>query len=653
MVHIPPIGRVKPVLYIPFFEGTIRDKSGYGNHGSFVGGAKWLRHNNVNGIVGGSGGRITVPHSALLDITDNLSIFAKCNLTGTGAAMFYEKALTSGSCSHSFFRTGTGQLALFTTGPQSTSPLVTENVITTCITSVQADYPRFFVNGAFSSLGNNVVSLQADATEAHIAGSNWVGYVNYEPVDLVLVYNAILTDDENYRLHQWAMDITSSKSVSNRRYWFFDSRECVDNADVCVLSFANSIGRNIVDCAGFAGASVEGPANIANAASGRGMILASGGYASVVDRDNLSFGDGSNDSSFSVEAVVVMDSVVSFPIVSKGVYNTSGEYQLFTDASGKLCCRLMDESEASCYIGRMYNSAITSGVGKQTHIIWTYNGNKTSGGNKLYIDGLQVDDTNFESNPGNYVAMENLASDLWVGRNDATYGVGKIIFMRIVGGELTAQQVRSSALLWGTNVMYDTDLDNSAVLSSGYTTGIVPGTDVHILYGTNWVGEDNEGKYLYATVNAEYALLNAVSSGTWDYKFVRGSTSINFMAIGSIKAQVGVAGQNGYLVYVSTAGAFGLYRITGASNSLLMSSATGLVDSTSVYTVRFIRDVKGKMWLYVKGGVFTSWTLITAVSGSNPATDNTYTTSAWSIVWNGAAGIKNYSVRRYSGLLFP
>ena len=51
-------------------------------------------------------------------------------------------------------------------------------------------------------------------------------------------------------------------------------------------------------------------------------------YISIADANNLSFGDGSTDSAFTISAWVKMDDATGFAIASKGVYNTDGEWNL-------------------------------------------------------------------------------------------------------------------------------------------------------------------------------------------------------------------------------------------------------------------------------------------------------------------------------------
>ena len=78
-------------------------------------------------------------------------------------------------------------------------------------------------------------------------------------------------------------------------------------------------------------------------------------FVTIVDNNTLSFGDGVDDSPFRISAWIRMDDAANFPIISKGVYNTTGEWSLRTTAAGKITLYLYDETEADTFEGSYYN----------------------------------------------------------------------------------------------------------------------------------------------------------------------------------------------------------------------------------------------------------------------------------------------------------
>jgi len=129
---------------------------------------------------------------------------------------------------------------------------------------------------------------------------------------------------------------------------------------------------------------------------------------------------------FSISAWVYMDDASAFWIVSKGVYNTDGEFRFGLESDDKLGCILMDESVDDCFIGRKYNTALTSHQSSWAHTAFTYDGGTSATGIKIYFNGLRVDDTDKSTSAVSFVSVENLAHAVWIGRYDTGYSNGLI-----------------------------------------------------------------------------------------------------------------------------------------------------------------------------------------------------------------------------------
>jgi len=164
-------------------------------------------------------------------------------------------------------------------------------------------------------------------------------------------------------------------------------------------------------------------------------------YVEVSDSDSLSFGDGSTDSPFSVEAWIRMNDATGFAIMSKGVYNTNGEWW-FGDQNGidKLDIGLFDESGANTYLIARTQSTVTPYEGQWMHIVGTYDGTSNISGLQLYINGATVAMDTYTN--GTYVAMENLSANIKIGEyNDTHYADGDIDEARIYSKALSADEV--------------------------------------------------------------------------------------------------------------------------------------------------------------------------------------------------------------------
>jgi hypothetical protein len=171
-------------------------------------------------------------------------------------------------------------------------------------------------------------------------------------------------------------------------------------------------------------------------------------YLSRADDPDFTFGDGANDSAFSVVALVSPDDVTSRTIIAKWseiAASPQREWRLYFDANGYPSFELYDES-ADTYIGREDQTAFAITANLWRVLIATYDGSKTSAGIKIYIDGAQVDDA--DSASGAYVAMEDGTSALYVGcqfgaaARERFYD-GKMSWTCIAAKELDADEVWS------------------------------------------------------------------------------------------------------------------------------------------------------------------------------------------------------------------
>lgn len=162
-------------------------------------------------------------------------------------------------------------------------------------------------------------------------------------------------------------------------------------------------------------------------------------YIDVPGSDIYSFTDGS-DKPFSVSAWIKMDDATNFALITKGVYNTDGEWQMISSGTDLLGFVCLDESVANCYVGRQ-TAALTSYQGTWIHVVGTYDASGTSAGFKIYVNGVQSDSSNAESNPGSYVGMENLTHNIEIGKYGSTYADGRIHDVRVHNKELTQIEV--------------------------------------------------------------------------------------------------------------------------------------------------------------------------------------------------------------------
>jgi len=159
-------------------------------------------------------------------------------------------------------------------------------------------------------------------------------------------------------------------------------------------------------------------------------------YATIADNANLSFVGGS----LSISAWIYVNTKEDFKIMTKGIYNAGTyEWNLRLDSNGKLGMIIPDESVASCYLGRLYNTALTEG--EWHHVVGTWDGGTASSGIKLYLNGERVDDTDNENNAGSFVDTEDLGTEVTIGKYSSHYSEGCITECSLWKDELSQAEV--------------------------------------------------------------------------------------------------------------------------------------------------------------------------------------------------------------------
>lgn len=151
-------------------------------------------------------------------------------------------------------------------------------------------------------------------------------------------------------------------------------------------------------------------------ALGGGYVQAFNGtsqYGECPDADDLSFGNGTVDSAFSVLALVNIDSVAAVRNLLSKTTTNNREYRLGVLTNGTLILSVWDES-ALVTASRISSASIT--VGGWQLLAVTYDGTggaSAMNGATLYQNGQVF--ASSATNNASYVAMENLAATVEIG----------------------------------------------------------------------------------------------------------------------------------------------------------------------------------------------------------------------------------------------
>ena len=160
------------------------------------------------------------------------------------------------------------------------------------------------------------------------------------------------------------------------------------------------------------------------------------------DADNLSFGDGSNDSAFSISLWLKMEggSAVRHRFVNK--MGADNEYYMGTTGGGGLYLALYDASTG----GRImrFGPSLNAYRDAWVHLVVTYDGSSSSNGITGYVNGSLTSQW-FTANSGTYTAMENTTSPLLLGKTaqESYKTEGKMDEIAIFNSELSATDIEN------------------------------------------------------------------------------------------------------------------------------------------------------------------------------------------------------------------
>lgn len=144
-------------------------------------------------------------------------------------------------------------------------------------------------------------------------------------------------------------------------------------------------------------------------------------------------------------------------------------------------------------------------------------------------------------------------------------------------------------------------------------------------------------KYLSCLTAGTITIPSKQAYGSWEFDIYKGnnsSTLIHFLS--SSKNHL----INSYRVGLGSTETIYFSKYSSGSLSDIIYTAGSYILSSSWYRIKITRSTSGIFTLFIKGGTFTptvgydGWTLIstTGGGGTNPVTDNTYTTSEYFVL---------------------
>lgn len=166
-------------------------------------------------------------------------------------------------------------------------------------------------------------------------------------------------------------------------------------------------------------------------------------WVSVDDSADLSFGDASTDSPFSISMWINRDQVARNDYIIGKKSGSNVEWQIIIQSanSGQIAFILYDNTSTVRIDRRKTNIDAVLTATNWHHIVATYDGSSTSAGMKIYINNSRVD--NASDDAGVYVAMHDTANPVNIGRAGITTAYFKGLLDEVViwNKELTTAEI--------------------------------------------------------------------------------------------------------------------------------------------------------------------------------------------------------------------
>ena len=162
---------------------------------------------------------------------------------------------------------------------------------------------------------------------------------------------------------------------------------------------------------------------------------------------------------------------------------------------------------------------------------------------------------------------------------------------------------------------------------------VIEAAPVGTVLGKRTISYSTSGDFIYARDTEAF--------GAWFVEIKPTGTFGQYANVVANSASATVTTQ-GYAIQLTATGQVQLGRTTGAVFTVILSTAAAYVVLGNTYSFMLTRNILGVFTLWIKGGVYTEYTLVstTGGAGSNPtAADLTYTTSKYAILnRNGGTG---------------
>lgn len=139
----------------------------------------------------------------------------------------------------------------------------------------------------------------------------------------------------------------------------------------------------------------------------------------------------------------------------------------------------------------------------------------------------------------------------------------------------------------------------------------------------------NGVNYIECTSAGTIYLNNDQAYGTWEFDIYK--LDVNSIVVDFIRNTL-ASNFSGYRLFISDTEFMQFARITSGSGVAIMKSSSSYIAHSTTYCIKITRSFSGIMTGFIKGGVFTDFTLIDASAvGTNPFSAVPHNTSSFTM----------------------
>lgn len=616
LLHTLPVSRVAPVLFLPLYTRSLLDHSGLGHHATVVDSdLHWRRAGEQDGVYARGTGRLSVANTAVLEAVTDSTLFWWGHIRAPKVeGRVFAKKDAGGNQLDVYWKT-TGYIIYHDGAAGGATPNFDfANLRSIAISCRSGQKGIAFANGVELGLLSVPTTITGDDSAIYIQNLATTSRPNDNPLQGLIWYPGVLHPDEIAALDAWSQERRSPLVHADRRY--FDQGSLVTGREPG-LAGSWDLGR-----------SQSGSVADESVNANHGVITGAHRAKMRSGFPGLRFGNAT-------DKVVVLDDPA---IDITGACSIEVLVQIQTGGVGGI----YDKGSGAQYLGSNVGNLLwgttvglkSTNVGsfaddQPHHIVVTYDGTPSGAngmdGLRIYVDGAEVA---AYTESGTFTGFAATVVDLRLGNRytDADTIEGLLGSVSFYNYELVAAEVAAKYKQVARKVTFSDDLSQARPSFANETSERLSNIGLTIMSGS-WAVEDDSasGSKLISCKGAGIvAMPSEQAYGTWEFEVKK--TPTTFLDVAFLSSLPSLSGNRFRLALTGTE-SIKLLRL----NTTLFATVDSYVAADTWYKLCITRDVYDEFTAYIKGGVFTNWTLIdvTGGSGTNPITDASYTTSKY------------------------